>query len=530
MADDAFDLVIVGAGFSGLYMLHRARNLGLSAVVLEAADGVGGTWYWNRYPGARCDVESMQYSYQFSDELQQEWDWSERYATQPEILRYANRVADRFDLRRDIRFNARVSAAAFDEAAGRWTVRTADGARYSAQFCVMGTGCLSLANTPKFRGLETFAGDCYHTGQWPHEDVDFTGRRVAVIGTGSSAIQAIPVIAQQAKQVYVFQRTPNYTIPAHNAPLDPDYRNRIKASYAEFRAKAKAMATGVLYELNLKSALETTPEERRREFEKRWAEGGTTFMGAFTDLLASHEANETAAEFVRGKIREIVKNPKTAELLAPKNVIGCKRLCVDTDYWATFNRPNVMLVDVSGSPIKEMTQKGVAVGGREYEVDAIVFATGFDAMTGALLDIDIRGRGGRALKDKWAAVPRNYLGLAVAGFPNFFTITGPGSPSVFTNMLPAIEQHVDWVTDCLAYIRARNLKAIEASDAAEEAWIAHVAEVGAVSLRSHCDSWYLGANIAGKPRVFTPYIGGVPVYAEKCDEVAARGYEGFVLS
>ncbi|MFO0995289.1 MAG: NAD(P)/FAD-dependent oxidoreductase [Alphaproteobacteria bacterium] len=530
MSKAEFDLVIVGAGFSGLYMLHRARGLGLSAVVLEAADGVGGTWYWNRYPGARCDVESVQYSYQFSPELEQEWDWSERYATQPEILRYANHVADRFDLRKDIRFKERVLSAVFDEAKRRWTVRTSAGAEYSGQYCVMGTGCLSLTNTPRFKGIETFKGDTYHTGQWPHERVDFTGRRVAVIGTGSSAIQTIPVVAKEAKHLFVFQRTPNYTVPAHNMPLTPEYRKQIKAQYPELRQQAKAMPSGLLYDLSSKSALEVTPEERTREYEKRWAFGGTVFIGAYADLLMSDEANETAAEFVRAKIRSIVKDPKVAELLSPRNIIGCKRLCVDTDYWETFNRPNVTLVDVSGTPIDSITEKGVKVGGREYEVDAIIFATGFDAMTGTLKEIDIRGRGGEALKDKWDEVPHNYLGLMVAGFPNMFTITGPGSPSVFTNMLPAIEQHVDWVTDCLSYMRKSNFKSIEASAEAEKAWIAHVEEVGAVSLRSHCDSWYLGANIAGKPRVFMPYIGGVPAYAKKCEEIAAHGYEGFVLS
>ncbi len=528
MPRNDFDVVIVGAGFAGLYMLHKARMLGLSAQVLEAAGGVGGTWYFNRYPGARCDVESLEYSYQFSEELQQEWNWSEDYSPQDEILRYANHVADRFDLRRDIRFNTRVKAATFDDKSGRWTLETENGERVTGKYCVMGTGCLSTTNTP-FKGVEDFDGATYHTGNWPHEKVDFTGLRVGIIGTGSSAIQAIPMIAQEAQHLYVFQRTPNYTVPARNRALTSEVANPVKADYAGYRARAKQMPSGILYEFNPKSALEVSPEERTREYEKRWRDGGVTFMGAFADLVASHEANETAAEFVRGKIREIVKDPKVAELLSPSNVIGCKRLCVDTDYWETFNRPNVTLVDVSKKPIEKITQKGVRTGGKEYELDALIFATGFDAMTGTILAIDIRGRNGAKLREKWAQVPYNYLGLTVAGFPNFFTVTGPGSPSVFANMMNAIEQHVEWIGDCMAYMEKKNIQQIEATPDAEAEWVEHVSAVGAVSLRSHCDSWYLGSNIAGKPRVFSPYIGPVPDYAKKCEDVAAKGYEGFVL-
>jgi cyclohexanone monooxygenase len=525
-----FDVVIVGAGFAGMYMLHKTRGMGLSARVFEAGGGVGGTWYWNRYPGARCDVESMQYSYQFSDELQQEWEWSERYSPQPEILRYANHVADRFDLRRDIRFDTRVVSAAFDEDAGHWIVGTDDGARTSATFCVMATGCLSSANVPNIAGLESFAGDIYHTGRWPHEDVDFAGRRVAVIGTGSSAIQSIPVIAGQAKHLYVFQRTPNYTVPAHNAPLDPAYRDAVKADYAGLRARARATPPGIDLPFNAQSVKDVTPQERQRAYEARWAMGGFAFMGAFSDLMLDAEANETAAEFVRGKIRETVKDPAVAALLSPRNVIGCKRLCVDTDYWKTFNRSNVTLVDVSSSPIEAITRDGVKANGGEYAVDAIVFATGFDAMTGALLKIDIRGAAGRSLRDKWAEGPKSYLGLAMAGFPNLFTITGPGSPSVLTNMIPSIEQHVGWIADCLGWMRDHGKRRVEPSLAAEEAWVSHVREIAGDTLRASCSSWYVGANIAGKPRVFMPYIGGFPLYAERCAQVAAAGYEGFILA
>ncbi|MCW5747373.1 MAG: NAD(P)/FAD-dependent oxidoreductase [Alphaproteobacteria bacterium] len=530
MSGTDFDVVIVGAGFAGMYMLHRLRGMGFSARVLEAGDGVGGTWYWNRYPGARCDVESMQYSFQFSDELQQQWNWSERYAPQPEILRYANHVADRFDLRRDITFNTRVTSAAFDEAADRWIIETAGGATLSARFCVMATGCLSAPNKPTIEGLESFRGAVYHTGEWPHEGVDFSGKRVGVIGTGSSAIQSIPIMARQAAQLFVFQRTPNYTVPAHNGPLDPAYQKAVKADYARLRARAKSNPGGIDLSFNDRSALSATPEERRREYEARWAEGGFAFMGAFGDLMFVQEANDTAADFVRGKIREIVKDPAVAEALSPRNVIGCKRLCVDTGYWETFNRPNVTLVDVSDRPIEAITATGVRANGRDYELDAIVFATGFDAMTGALLRIDIRGVHGQALKDKWREGPKSYLGLAMAGFPNLFTITGPGSPSVLTNMLPSIEQHVDWIADCLAYLRRQGLKRVEPSREAEEAWVAHARDVAGISLRATCSSWYVGANIPGKPRVFMPYIGGFPAYVQKCQQVVANGYEGFTVA
>jgi cyclohexanone monooxygenase len=524
------DAVIVGAGFAGMYMLHRLRGMGLSVRVFEAGSGVGGTWYWNRYPGARCDVESMQYSYQFSDDVQQEWVWSERYAPQPEILRYANHVADRFDLRRDIQFNTRVRSALFDDVEGRWVLEVGDCERVIATYCVMATGCLSSANMPKFAGIDRFQGETYHTGHWPHEGADFSGKRVGVIGTGSSAIQSIPIIARQAAHLYVFQRTPNYTIPAHNGPLDPAYQAAIKADYAGLRARAKQTVPGIDFNFNMESALASSEEERQHEFEKRWAYGGLPFIGAFGDLLYDQASNDLAAEFVRGKIRGIVHDPEVAKLLSPRNVFGCKRLCVDTGYWETFNRPNVTLIDVSGEPIEAITPAGIRAKGQEYAVDAIVFATGFDAMTGALLKIDIRGTGGQTLREKWREGPKTYLGLGIAGFPNLFTITGPGSPSVLTNMLPSIEQHVEWVADCIGYLRDNRLGRIEPRAEAEEDWVAHVREVAGGSLRSTCSSWYVGANVPGKPRVFMPYIGGFPAYVQKCNAVAANGYEGFVLA
>jgi cyclohexanone monooxygenase len=529
--ENDLDAVVVGAGFAGLYMLHRLRGLGLSVRVFEAGDGVGGTWYWNRYPGARCDVESMDYSYSFSDELQQEWTWTERYAAQPEILKYINHVADRFDLRRDITFSTRVTSAVFDDARSRWTVKTDRGDRVSARFCIMATGCLSDAQVPDIKGRETFAGPWYHTGHWPHGGVDFTGQRVGIIGTGSSAIQSIPIIARQASQLIVFQRTPNYSMPAHNAALDREYEQRVKAGYAEFRRQARESRIGFVVERSGDSALAAAPDEREREYEKRWRRGGLGFSAAYADILTSQEANDTAAEFFRKKIRAIVRDPDVAAALTPTDYpLGTKRLCVDTDYYATFNRDNVSLVDLRKTPIEAITPRGVRTTAAEYAADSLVFATGFDAMTGALLKMDIRGRGGLALRDKWAAGPRTYLGLAVAGFPNLFTITGPGSPSVLSNMIVSIEQHVDWITDCLRELRTQDRQCIEATAEAEEAWVTHVNDVGHMTLYPRAKSWYMGANVPGKPRIFMPYIGGVGVYRQKCDEVAAAGYVGFTLS
>jgi cyclohexanone monooxygenase len=528
---DEFDALIVGAGLAGVYMLHRLRALGLSARVYEAGSDVGGTWFWNRYPGARCDVESLDYSYSFSEELQQEWHWSERYAAQPEILAYINHVVDRFDLRRGIEFNTRVTEAVFDEAIGRWSISTDRGERVGAQFCIMATGCLSAAQMPRFPGLEIFEGKHYHTGHWPHEGVDFTGRRVAVIGTGSSAIQSIPIIAEQAAHLSVFQRTPNFAVPAHNAPLDPDYERQVKANYVDFRRAQRESRLGFVVESREESALAVAEQERQHEYEKRWNRGGLGFGSTFADLLSDKAANDTAADFFRGKIRTIVRDPAIAETLTPKDYpIGTKRLCVDTNYYATFNRDNVTLVDLRKNPVEAITPHGVQTHDAHYSVDAIVFATGFDAMTGALLNIDIRGRTGRSLRQKWEAGPRTYLGISVAGFPNLFMITGPGSPSVLSNMIVSIEQHVDWIADCIRYLREIGCGSIEAGVEAEDAWAGHVNEIGQMTLYPQANSWYMGANIPGKPRVFMPYIGGVAAYRQKCDEVAAKGYQGFELA
>jgi len=526
------DVMIVGAGFGGMYMLKKSREMGLKARVFERGDGVGGTWYWNRYPGARCDVESMQYSMQFDPDLEQEWEWTERYAPQPEILKYANHIADRYDLRSDISFESPVQSTHFDEETGLWNARVGEGEdakNLTARFVVMATGCLSVPNKPCV-GQEKYRGPIYHTGEWPKEGVDFTGMTVGIIGTGSSSIQSIPIIAEQAKHLTVFQRTPNYAVPAHNGPIDQDMVAHVKANYRELREQAKQMPAGIAVDFRDVSALEVDDAERRKQFQQRWDYGGLTFLGCFNDLLLDEEANKFAAEFVREKIREIVDDPATADLLCPDNVIGCKRLCVDTGYFKTYNRSNVSLVDISGTPIEELTEDGVRVGGEDYAFDAIVFATGFDAMTGALLNIDIRGRGGQKLADKWDGGPRNYLGLCMNGFPNMFTVTGPGSPSVLTNMLPSIEQHVEWIAECIGHLREKGADLIEADLDAENEWVGHVNDVAGLTLRSTCSSWYVGANVPGKPRVFMPYIGGFPAYVEKCRDVVAKGYEGFHIT
>jgi len=522
------DAVVVGAGFAGLYMLYKLRQLGFSAIVFEAADGVGGTWYWNRYPGCRCDVDSINYSFSFDPELEQEWTWSERYATQPEILAYANHVADRYDLRRDIKFRTRVESARYDETSRRWQVRTDQGDELAAEHFVMAVGCLSASKLPEIPGIERFQGPWYHTGRWPHEGVDFTGQRVAVIGTGSSGIQSIPIIAQQAAHLTVFQRTPNFSLPAKNAPLDPRFYAEVKARYRELREEAKHSLFGVPNPPPEKSALDDPPEIREKVYEQGFEAGSLVGMLlSYNDLLTSKEANDTAAEYVRTRIREIVRDPEVAEALCPKDhPIGTKRPCLDTDYYATYNRPNVTLVDLRATPLQEITERGVRTSDREYEVDSIVYATGFDAMTGSLTAFEIRGRDGATLQDKWVAGPRTYLGLSTAGFPNFWIITGPGSPSVLSNMMVSIEQHVDWIGDAMAWARERGIQ-LDPTPEAEDAWTRHVDEVGRTTLYPLANSWYMGANVEGKPRVFMPYIGGVGVYRQECDEVVAKGYEGF---
>ena len=527
------DALVIGAGFAGLYQLLCLRDrLGLSVQALEAGGGVGGTWYWNRYPGARCDSESHVYWYTFSPELMREWEWSERYPGQAEILRYLNFVADRFDLKRDVRFNTRVVAASYDEEANRWQVRTEGGETYVVKFLITAVGCLSTANVPEFPGLNDFAGDWYHTGQWPHEGVDFIGKRVGMIGTGSTGIQAAPVIAASAEHLTVFQRTANYSVPARNAPLTPEFRDYVKQNPGEIRAVTRETINGMAFRIEERLAVETPPEEREKIYEAAWERGGLQFRAAFQDMMIDKRANDTAADFVKRKIRSIVKDPATAAILSDiDHPYAAKRPPIDTNYFETYNRPNVTLVDLRKAPIDRISRAGICTTEAEYPVDIIVFATGFDAMTGPMLRMDIRGRDGVALKDVWEAGPRNYLGLQVAGFPNLFTITGPGSPSVLCNMPVAIEQHADWITDCIRHLRDRGLECIEARADAVDKWVAEVNEMAhktVLPLAKH--SWYRGANIPGKPRVFMPYAGGMVRYREICADVAARGYEGFMLS
>ena len=522
------DVVIVGAGFSGLYLLHRFGKQGFSTRCFERGDGVGGTWYWNRYPGARCDVESMQYSYGFDDALQQEWDWPEKFSAQPDILAYANHVADRFGLREQIEFETEVRAAHYDEVLRVWNIETSTGEKVSARHFVMAGGCISTAQIPKFEGLADYQGETYHTGNWPHHPVSFAGKRVAVIGTGSSAIQAIPVIAEEAAHLTVFQRQANFSIPARNMPMTPEYAHSWKDGYPEKRAEMRYMPNGVLREVNDKSALEVSEEERQATYEARWQAGTGAFLGAFNDILTNKEANDTMAEFVRGKIRATVKDPVTAEILCPKtHPIGTKRICIDNGYYQTYNRDNVELVDISETLIERLTETGLIVGERAFEFDAIVFATGYDAMTGTLFNVDIRGRNGLALQKKWEAGPRTYLGLMSESFPNMFMITGPGSPSVKGNMINSLEQHVDLVVDTIVHMRDQGLVAMEPELAAEDEWVDHVQVVAHKTLFPQANSWYMGANIPGKPRLFMPYIAGVGSYRRTCEEIVAEGYKGF---
>ncbi|NJC73069.1 NAD(P)/FAD-dependent oxidoreductase [Planosporangium thailandense] len=527
---DRIDVVIVGAGFSGLYMLHRLRGLGMTARVIERAHGVGGTWYWNRYPGARCDIESLDYCYSFDEDLVQEWRWSERYATQPEILRYLEHVADRFDLRRDITFGTSVVAADWDESRNVWMLRCDTGETVTATYCVMATGCLSTTKKPDFPGLSTFRGQWYHTGQWPHEPVDFSGKTVAVVGTGSSAIQAIPQIAKQAERLYVLQRTPNYSMPAQNRLLSADEVREALRDFRERRRLCEESEAGTPLAPPTLATYEVPPEQRSARYEEGWRRGGISSLSfAFTDFFTDEEANRQAQDFARAKIRQIVRDPKVAELLCPRHHIGTKRTCTDIGYFETYNRDNVELVDVRDNPIQEITPTGIRLSVRTIDVDVIVFAIGFDAMTGALTEIAIRGVDGQALQDKWTHGPLTLLGLQTAGFPNLFMITGPGSPSVLSNMVVSIEQHVDWVADCLAYLRDRGVDRIEATVEAEERWMRHVAELAAGTLYPRANSWYVGANIPGKPRVFMPYVAGCGQYRRECEEIVNSGYTGFVL-
>ena len=523
------DVAVVGAGFSGLYLLHRLRSAGFSVRVFDEAGDVGGTWYWNRYPGARCDIPSTDYTFSFDPELEQAWTWSEKYATQPEILDYLRFVTERYDLRRDLQLETRVEAATWDEASSRWRLRTSTGQEVTCRHYVMATGCLSVPKQPDVPGAGRFTGEVYSTGRWPHEGVDFTGKRVAVVGTGSSGIQTIPLVAQQASQLTVFQRTPNFSLPAHNGPLPADRVAKLAEDRDGYRQAAKWSIGGVYTEPNEVLGVYATEEVRRERFEAAWQAGELfAILDVFADQAVNPDSNEIVAEMVREKIRGIVQDPRTAELLCPKDhPIGSKRCCLDSGYYETFNLPHVRLVDLRTTPIASITETGIDTVEESMEFDAIVYATGFDAMTGALVAVDITGRDGVTLKEKWADGPSTYLGLTTTGFPNLFMLTGPGSPSVLSNMAVSIEQHVEWVADCLTRLRDEGFEVIEPTPLAESGWDQHVADGAALTLHHTVDSWYMGANVPGKKRVLYPYVAGVDSYRWACDQVVAQDYLGF---
>ncbi|OBG67809.1 FAD-dependent oxidoreductase [Mycobacterium sp. E3339] len=525
------DVVVVGAGIAGLYLAYRLSRSGYRFRVFEAGDDLGGTWYWNRYPGARVDVPSVDYMYSFDPDWRRDWQWSEKYATQPEILRYLNHVADKHDLRRHITFSTRVQRASWDDDASLWRIATGAGDQLTCRFVVMATGCLSAPKPPEVDGLERFAGDVYFTSNWPHEPVDFRGKRVAVIGTGSSGVQSIPIIAQQARELVVFQRTPNFSIPARNGPLSAEKLAQT-ANEAEYRAAARISPAGIPMERSITPTFSVSEAERQRRYEQVWT-GGLLFesVNAFSDVMSNAAANADFAEFFRNKIRAIVDDPQTAADLCPTDhPVAGKRPCLDTNYYATYNLPHVRLVNVRKHPIRQVTDTGIDTVDQSFALDAIVFATGFDAVTGALTAVDFRGRNDVALKDKWAHGPQTYLGLSTAGFPNLFFITGPGSPSVLTNMVVSIEQHADWVLDCLGYLGAEGFEVIEPTETAEAGWTQHVNDCADITLYPSANSWYMGANVPGKPRVFLAYCAGLDFYRAGCDEVVARDYLGFRLS
>lgn len=527
---ETVDAVVVGAGFSGMYQLHKLRDMGLSVKVFEAGEDVGGTWYWNRYPGARVDIESMAYSFSFSKELEQDWVWSEKYSPQPELLRYAQHVAERFDLKRDISFNTRVESAHFDEDNDQWLVTTQCGKRVRARYLVMATGVLSAAKTPDIAGRDSYKGETYQTGLWPKEGVDFTGKRVAIIGTGSSAVQSIPLIAEEADELVVYQRTAAYSTPAFNRPLTNSEIDTMKGNYDQYRQEQRLSPAGIINpERQLERVMDVPKEERQRRFEEAWDEGLLTgLMSTFSDIQLDEDANHEVAEFIRDRIRNTVQDRQTADDLTPKAYpYATKRPCIDTNYYETYNRENVSLVNLRRTPIETITETGIETSDGAREFDAIVYATGFDAMTGPLLRVDIRGRSGKRLVDAWIDGPRSYLGIAIHGFPNLFTITGPSSPSVLSNMLVSIEQHVDWVSDCIGWMNENGKTAIEPSDAAERDWAEHTAHLAGMTLFPQADSWYMGANVPGKPRMFLAYVGGVGAYRLICDQIAATGYHGF---
>ncbi|NYT65602.1 NAD(P)/FAD-dependent oxidoreductase [Alcaligenaceae bacterium] len=528
----SLDVIVVGAGFAGVYALYRLRKLGFNVRVYEAGGGVGGTWFWNKYPGARCDVESTEYSYSFSEDLQQEWNWTERYAGQPEILNYINHVVERYKLSPDIQLNTRVASLVYSEKDNYWTATTDQGEVVSARYCVMATGNLSVPKLANIKGLESFTGDTYHTGLWPSNSLDLRGKRIGVIGTGSSAIQAIPLLAEQAEQLYVFQRSPNYCFPARNRMLEPEYLTTTKANYPALRKAARNSASGnALYSIPEKPALSVSTSEREALYEERWAGGGLNFLRAYTDLVTNKDANKTAQDFIAGKILTKVQDKAIAQTLTPKDhYLGSRRPCTGTNYYETYNRNNVTLVDVRKDPITQIVAKGVQTEKELYPLDVLVSATGFEAITGALKNIAISVDQGQTLNQTWAAGPKTYLGLMTAGFPNFFLVTGPGSPSILTNMLPAIEQHVDWIGCCLHHLRTQGLNRIDVDITYQDDWAQHLNEQAAKTLLPLSSAWYVNTPVDGEPAWFPLYVGSFGVYTDKCDQVAADGYTGFVLS
>ncbi|MFW0794479.1 NAD(P)/FAD-dependent oxidoreductase [Gordonia sp. CPCC 205515] len=523
------DVLIIGAGFSGLYQLYKLRELGFDAHIVEAGADVGGTWYWNRYPGARCDIESIFYSYSFDPELEQTWDWTERYSAQPEILAYVNHVADKHDLRKDIAFNTRITTLEFHDDDDTWTATTDSGATITARYVIAATGCLSKPLNPTFPGIDDFDGDIYRTWEWPHDGVDLTGKRVGVVGTGSSAVQTITAIAPDVAELTVFQRTPTYAVPAHNRPVAEELA-KARTHYDELREASRMAVGGWPCSVDLAPFFEDLDDATAEEaLDQRYQKGGLCYQMTFRDMLLLPEANDRAAEFVRARIKDIVTDPATAELLTPRSYpIAAKRMCVDTGYYEVYNRPNVTLVDIKKNPIETFTERGIRVGDTEYEFDVIILATGFDAMTGALESIDIQ-HGDQTLRDKWSHGPRTYLGLMSAGFPNLFTVTGPQSPSVLSNMMTSIEYHVEWITDVLKYLRDHGLHRIEPEVAAEDNWVNTNNDLADMTLLGEAPSWYMGVNVPGKPRVALPFVGGVEVYKQIGDGIAVSNYHGFEM-
>jgi len=522
------DAVVIGAGFGGMCMVHRLRSMGLAVRGIEAGADVGGVWYWNRYPGARCDLMSIDYSYSFSEEIQQEWTWSEQFAAQPEILAYANFVADRLDLRKEFQFDTRVERARFDEARGLWVVQTDRGEALEATYCIMATGPLSVPKDPGYPGAEDFKGDIHYAARWPHEPVSFAGKRVGVVGTGSTGIQIVPVVAEEAQELFVFQRTPSFTMPMRNKPLDAEYVAQVKRHYPALRAAARNTAIGGVRPQTTRPLFSVTPQDRLELMEDSWRRGGLAFLGTFSDLLTNAEANEIVAEFVRGKIGEVVKDPDTAERLKPRGYpIFARRPCLDTNYYESFNQPNVHLVDLLEDPIVRLTERGVQTGTREIELDVLIMATGYDGLTGAMLAIDIQGRDGRSLADKWRDGARSYLGLAMEGFPNLFMICGANGPAALANIVTLDEQNTDWIADCITHMRRHGLATVEADAQSEADWMEAISALAAKSLMPKANTWYVGANVEGKPRVFSLYSGGFHKYREICEDVTANGYRGF---